>query len=208
MNLAEAKESLANTEEDLRCRGDKAADTNSDLSLHSTQHTALLDYKAKMDAYKECYHILRGLRSPIPQSLCNTVDRVMQVERKRLHQLDKCPAHVFARMDEMLQDDTKKRRKLKEEYQKAMSQAKEKYALQKKVSECKSTFKELSAEIKRIEAVAAALTNQKVYSPEMLGQGRPKGGNKEHKQNRYDVLERLRRIGNLTEEQNGQWELF
>ena len=42
----------------------------------------------------------------------------------------------------------------------------------------------------------------------MLGQGRPKGGNKEHRQNRYDVLERLRRIGNLTEDQKGQWEFF
>ena len=40
----------------------------------------------------------------------------------------------------------------------------------------------------------------------MLGQGKAKGGNKDHKQNRYQVLERLRRIGNLTQEQNGQWE--
>ena len=79
----------------------------------------------------------------------------MQVERKRLHQLDKCPAHVFARMDEMLQADTKRRCILREEYQNAMSQAREKYALQKKVSQCKSAFKELGADIKRIEAVVA-----------------------------------------------------
>ena len=132
----------------------------------------------------------------------------MQVERKRLHALEskKCPAHVFARMDEMLQADTKRRCILREEYQKAMSQAKEKYALQKKVSQCKSAFKELGADIKRIEAVVAALTNSKVFSPEMLGQGKARGGTKEHKLNRYQVLERLRRIGNLTQEQNGQWE--
>ena len=42
----------------------------------------------------------------------------------------------------------------------------------------------------------------------MLGQGRAKGGNKEHRQNRYDVLERVRRVGNLTEDQKGQWEFF
>ena len=40
--------------------------------------------------------------------------------------------------EKMLQTDTKKRRKLQEEYQKAMSQAKEKHALEKKVSDSKS----------------------------------------------------------------------
>ena len=55
-----------------------------------------------------------------------------------------------------------------------MSQTKEKHALQKKVSECKSNFNKLSAELKRIEAVVAALTSQKAFSAEMLGQGRAK----------------------------------
>ena len=115
VNPAEAREKYANTEEDLRCRGDKAAHTTSTLSLHCAQHTALWHYQAKMDAYKECFDNLKSLRSPIPQGLCNTVERVMEAERKRLHTLEgkRCPAHVFARMDEMLQADTKRRRILR-----------------------------------------------------------------------------------------------
>ena len=42
----------------------------------------------------------------------------------------------------------------------------------------------------------------------MLGQGRAKGGNKEHRLNRYEVLERVRRVGKLTEDQKGQWDFF
>ena len=42
----------------------------------------------------------------------------------------------------------------------------------------------------------------------MSGQGRPDGGNREHRQNRNDALERVRRLGNLIEDQNGQWEFF
>ena len=59
-----------------------------------------------------------------------------------------------------------------------MSQTKEKHALQNKVSECKSNFNKLSAHLKRIDAVVAALTSKKAFSAEMLGQGKPKGGNK------------------------------
>ena len=132
----------------------------------------------------------------------------MKHERKRLHQLSKCPANVFARMDEMLTADSNKRRKLQEEYQKAVSQTKEKHALQKKVSERKSNFNKLSAELKRIEAVVAALESQKSFSAEMLGQGKPRGSNKDHRLNRYEVLERVRRAGKLIEDQKGQWDFF
>ena len=89
-----------------------------------------------------------------------------------------------------------------------MSQTKEKYALQKKLSQSKSNFVKLSAELKRTEAVVTALTNQKAFSVEMLGQGKPNGGNKEHRLNRYEVLERVRRVATLTEDQKGQWDFF
>ena len=208
VNPEEAREKYASSEEDLRCRGDIADHTNSQLSLPNAQNTFLLDHQSRLRAYKECYDNLTSLRSPISYSLGKSVEQVMHIERKRLHQVSKCPAEVFARMDEMLKGDLNKRRKLQEEYQKAVSQAKEKHALQKKVSECKSNFNKLSAEMKRIEAVVAALTSQKAFSAEMLGQGRAKGGNKEHMLNRYEVLERVRRVGKLTEDQKGQWDFF
>ena len=62
--------------------------------------------------------------------------------------------------------------------------------------------------MKRVEAVVAAMQAQKAFSPQMLGQGRPHGGTREHMKNRHEVLERLRRIGPLTEQQKGQWEYF
>ena len=204
----EAKETYAPKEKDLRCRGDIAVDTNSALSLGNNQHTNLLDFTSKIKAYKDCFDNLRALQCSVAYSLSRTVDRVMSGEKKRLYQVSNSPAEVFAQMEEQLQGDMKKRRILQEEYQKAMSQAKEKHELQKKVSEGKSNYNKLSAEMKRIEAVVAAMTSEKVYSPEMLGQGKSKGGNKEHRQNRYDALERARRIGGITEDQKGQWDFF
>ena len=97
---------------------------------------------------------------------------------------------------------------MKSNYEKAVSQTKERHALQRKLSEGKLNVKKLNEDLKRVEAVVTALAKEKVYSPEMLGQGRLRGGHREHRQNRNDALERVRRLGNLTEEQNGQWEFF
>ena len=108
MNPEEAREKYASSEEDLRCRGDRAPHTNSQLSLPNAQNTFLLDYQSRHRAYKECYDNLRSLHSPISQSLGDTVENVMRKERKRLHQVSKCPAEVFARMDEMLNADLNK----------------------------------------------------------------------------------------------------
>ena len=89
-----------------------------------------------------------------------------------------------------------------------MSQAREKHKLKKQIAEYKSNVKSIADEIKRIESVATLLAEAKTFSPVMLGQGHIKGGFKHHKKNRYNVLERIRRIGNLTDAQNGQWEFF
>ena len=132
----------------------------------------------------------------------------MAVERKHLHQVSKRQAELFSRMDAVLRADIDQRRELQDEYQKAVSQAKEKHLMDAKSKESKGKFSKLTAELKRIDAVVTAMTHQKTFSTQMLGQGRPNGGNKEHRLHRYDVLERVRRVGSLTGEQNGQWEFF
>ena len=46
------------------------------------------------------------------------------------------------------------------------------------------------------------------FTPQMLGYGKSNGGTKDHRDARFKVLERARRIGNLTVRQEGQWEFF
>ena len=78
----------------------------------------------------------------------------------------------------------------------------------KQVKECKALVKNATADVKHVNAVAAAMESKKAYSALQFGQGRKKGGLKEHRAARYDVLERCRRVGNLSNEQEGQWEFF
>ena len=89
-----------------------------------------------------------------------------------------------------------------------MQQTRENNALKRKADECKSNVIKIREELKRSEAVVTALSQTKTYYVEMFGQGRANGCTKEHRQNRYQVLERVRRVGQLTEHQKGQWEFL
>ena len=47
-----------------------------------------------------------------------------------------------------------------------------------------------------------------VYSLNMLGKGNKKGGKQQHQKTRLEVLQRLRRVAELSPEQTSQWEYF
>ena len=58
-------------------------------------------------------------------------------------------------------------------------------------------LREIKRAQKAAEAVATAMEFTKVFAPHMLGGGKKKVGTKEHKNNRFDVLERVRRDSEL-----------
>ena len=58
------------------------------------------------------------------------------------------------------------------------------------------------------EAVLTAMEEVKVYSLEMLGKGKKRGGPPQHQKARLEVLQRLRKAAELSPEQTSQWEYF
>ena len=82
VNPEEAVQMYACSEEDFRCRGDKAHHTNSRLSLPGAQETGLVEYQTRMRAYKDCLENLKSLRTPISYSLAQTVERTLWHEKK------------------------------------------------------------------------------------------------------------------------------
>jgi hypothetical protein len=68
------------------------------------------------------------------------------------------------------------------------------------------------AKIKKEQKVAAAVVMAmeaaKGYSLPMLGQGKKGGGTQQHQKARFEVLDRLRQVAELSPEQTGQWTFF
>ena len=59
-----------------------------------------------------------------------------------------------------------------------------------------------------LEAVVTVMEEVKVYSLEVLGKGKKRGGTHQNQKARLEVLQRLRRAAELSPQQTSQWEYF
>ena len=66
----------------------------------------------------------------------------------------------------------------------------------------------ITKEQKVVAAVVTAMEAAKGYSLPMLGQGKKGGGTQQHQKARFEVLDRLRQVAEVSPEQTGQWTFF
>ena len=89
-----------------------------------------------------------------------------------------------------------------------MSGGKDKKESDKKLQDVRGKLRKSQAELDKKNAVVTALNQAKAFHPEMLGHGKKYGGTSQHKKQRRDALDRVRRLSTLSPEQEGQYELF
>jgi hypothetical protein len=94
------------------------------------------------------------------------------------------------------------------EFQEHMQQKREKARVENELKEAKASLQRARKEQRDAEAVVTAMEEVKVYSLEMLGKGKKRGGTQQNQKARLEVLERLRRAAELSPEQTSQWEYF
>ena len=76
------------------------------------------------------------------------------------------------------------------------------------LQEAQTKLKKARTEQEQAEAVVTAMLAAKGFSVSMLGQGRKKGGTQQHQKNRFEVLDRVRQVAELSPEQTGHWKYF
>ena len=89
-----------------------------------------------------------------------------------------------------------------------MQQNRERARVEHEQEEAKAKLRWARKEQRDAEAVVTAMEEVEVYSLEMLGKGKKKGGFQQHQKARLEVLQRLRRAAELSPEQTSQWEYF
>ncbi len=89
-----------------------------------------------------------------------------------------------------------------------MQQKREKARVERVLKEAKAKLQRARKEQRVAEAVVTAMEEVKVYSLEMLGKGKKKGGVQQHQKARAEVLERLRRAAELSAAQTSAWDFF
>ena len=78
----------------------------------------------------------------------------------------------------------------------------------RQLKEAKDTVAKMRKDMRYAESVLVAAEAIKVYSLEELGKHHKKGGTKEHRKARMEVLERIRTCAELSARQTGAWDFF
>ena len=94
------------------------------------------------------------------------------------------------------------------EFQEHMQQKREKARVENELKEAKASLQRARKEQRDAEAVVTVMEEVKVYSLEMLGKGKKRGGTQQNQKARLEVLQRLRRAAELSPQQTSQWEYF
>ena len=89
-----------------------------------------------------------------------------------------------------------------------MQEKKEKARVDRELKEAVGKLQRINKKQRTAEAAATAILTAKSYTAAMLGQGKKNGGAQQYQKARFEVLDRVRKVGELSPEQTGQWTYF
>ena len=140
--------------------------------------------------------------------MADTVSRVMDAEAKRAKGRHKDDPAVQQTMHAVLEAEEAQFRRARLNFEEHMRQTKEKDRATRELAEAKGRLQKMRKETRDAEAVVAARHQIKAYSVETLGKGKKNAGGEQHHKARLEVLERIRKVAELTPEQTGGWDFF
>ena len=137
-----------------------------------------------------------------------TVSRVMDSEVKRFKVRHRTDAVVQHSMHALLEAEEAQCRRERQDFQEHMRQTQEKDRVKRELKEATDKLQKMRKATREAEAVVAARQQIKAYSLQALGKGKKRAGGEQHHKARMEVMERLRRVAELTPEQTGAWDFF
>jgi hypothetical protein len=174
-------------------------------SLSAIQADEVIKHGSRRDALKKALEIVSQLDCP---SLEITISRIMhkdeQLLRSRLH-TDPAVALSFQR-NRLAQEQAFAQEQLQIKDALAAKQATK--AALKEAKEQQQQLQRIKAQLRDAQDLIAAKDALKSYTPDMLGEGRPRGGGAAYRIRRHEVLDRLLTHANLTPQQRNDWAWF
>lgn len=171
-------------------------------SLSAIQAEEVIKHSSRRDALKKALEIVSELNCP---SLEITISRVMhkdeQMLRNRL-QTDPAVALTFQR-NRLAQEQAFAQEQLQIKDALAAKQATK--AALAEAKEQQQQLQRVKAQLRDAQDLLAAKEALKSYTPDMLGDGRPRGGGAAYRSRRHEVLDRLLSHANLTPQQRNDW---
>ena len=171
-------------------------------SLSATQADEVIKHNARREALKNALEIVGQLNCP---SLEISISRIMHKDEQNLRnrlQTDPAVALTFQ----------KNRLAQEQAFAQETLQIKDALAAKRATKAALAEAKEQQQQLQRVRAqlrdaqdLLAAKDALKSYTPDMLGDGRPRGGGAAYRARRREVLDRLLSRAKLTPQQRNDW---
>ena len=172
------------------------------------QADSLLMHSGRLQALQQAKDIFQGLGGALGASLQNTVTRVMGAESKAFHQRLRGDAAVAAELRATAEAEEALHRKKRAEFQEEMQQRREKQRIARELKQAQTHLRKVRKDLMEIDAVVTAREAVKAYSLPALGENKKKGGGVAFQKVRFEVLDRVRAIAQLSPQQTNDWEFF
>ena len=200
-------------EEDFHGDGEEPADLDATVALKEQAIVTLepeiaevvIQHSARREALKQALEIVAQLNCP---SLELTISRVMHDDERKLRQIQNAPSAVAAAMERQREAQE---RAATQEHKLVQEQLAAKLATKAAKAEAKEYQNKLNrvrTQLKDAQDLLAAKEALKSYTPEMLGEGKARGGGAVFRARRFEVMDRLLTHGKLTPQQNNDWNWF
>ena len=137
-----------------------------------------------------------------------TVTRVMHSETKKFRQRNAGETEVKRQMRESIQAEQQMYLRQRNDFQYHMKQVKEKKRVARELKESHAELVRIRKQTRDAEAVVTATEAMKTFSLHSMGGGKKNAGGKEGQKIRFEVLERVRGVADLSAEQRKDWEYF
>ena len=158
--------------EDSHGDGDKEEGAAHGMSLDDQQAEHVIQESFRMRSLQEALQLFRNMGNQVGASLASTVTSVLRRETKRHKALSQEDAVVHDELRAVLKDEEAEVRRARLAFKEQMSQEKEKARVKRELQEATEKLKKIRKEQREAEAVVAAMEQMRVYSLEMLGQGK------------------------------------
>ena len=188
--------------------GGRAADDDDGHLLSVEQADSFLSHSERLHSLQQARIALRGLGGALGASMVNTVERVMSSEIERFRQRSRGNALVDKEMRTLLESEEANYRKQREEFREHMQQVQEKKRVQKELRDAQEQLKKARKENRDALAVVTAKEATKTFTLESLGKDKKKAGGQQCQKLRWEVLERVRLVAELSRAQRTEWDYF
>lgn len=142
------------------------------MSLDDQQAEHVIQESFRMRSLQEALQLFRNMGDQVGASLASTVALVLHKTQKRHKALSQEDAVVHDELRAVLKDEQAEVCRARLAFKEHMSQEKEKARVKQELREATEKLKKIRKEQREAEAVVTAMEQMRVYSLEMLGQGK------------------------------------